>query len=96
MPDQSVILRVNAPATMPNRNALESARKRNVPTSSSEALSEATSLAMSGQVARYFRLISADVSFVSRHFVTFLGALGFPLSRFGLADTFLLRNRSKG
>ena len=31
-----------------NRNALESARKRNVPMSSSEALSEATSLAMSG------------------------------------------------
>jgi hypothetical protein len=32
----------------PNRNALESARKRNVPTSSSQTLSEATSLAMSG------------------------------------------------
>jgi hypothetical protein len=34
---QSTIRRVNAPATMPSRNALESARKRNVPISSSQA-----------------------------------------------------------
>ena len=34
---QSTIRRVNAPATMPSRNALESARKRNVLMSSSQA-----------------------------------------------------------
>lgn len=33
--NHSVNRRVYAPATMPNRNALESAKKRNVPTSSS-------------------------------------------------------------
>jgi hypothetical protein len=35
---QSTIRRVNAPASMPSMNALESARKRNVPTSSSQPI----------------------------------------------------------
>ena len=42
-------------------------------------------------LTRCFRLIFADVSFC---FVTFFGALGLSLSRFGLADTFSLRTCS--
>jgi hypothetical protein len=53
-----------------------------------------------GNIARDVRigcaLFQADFRRCFICFVTFLGALGFSLSRFGLADTFLLRNRSKG
>jgi hypothetical protein len=58
---QSAIRRVNAPATMPSRNALESARKRNVLTSSPVSARDIRTYI----AARYFRLISANVAFVS-------------------------------
>jgi hypothetical protein len=47
-PAQSTIRRVNAPATIPSRNALKNARKRNVLTAPSELYSEFVSHPTSG------------------------------------------------